>query len=732
MDYGETSVEGVVERIVYFNDDTCYCIAVMKPTSRTEKKESITITGVMPAVQCGETVLVKGIWSRHPQYGAQIKVREFESRLPSGVYGIEKYLGSGLVDGIGPVYAKKIVERFGEDTLRIIDTESSRLREVKGIGAARAKKIKASWDEQRALRDIMIAMRIYGIGMAMCVRIMRHFGADAAEVVRTQPYRLMREIDGIGFKTADMIALNIGISNESPERIEAGILHLVGESEDSGNTCILGGELVSRAAEMLGVDSQRCLAALDSLVNSCQLRIVGGKYVQSAQQDYAERRIVQNLARIQKSPSSLPPIKFEKAAEWAKSRAGFDFAPEQTSAIIAALKNKVSIITGGPGTGKTTILRALCDILRAKKCLPVLAAPTGRAAQRMSESTGVEAKTLHRLLGYENGKFVHNEYNCIEAKFLVIDEASMLDTKLAASVFAAAPDSAHIVLVGDIDQLPSVGAGNVLKDVIASEKFAVTTLNKIFRQGERSQIVVVAHGILGGSESMSGFEPCSLGGADPLRDVNFISAENPQDCMDACVELIRDKIPLWYGIDPISDVQLIAPMHKGTAGISAFNSRLKSALNDGAKPLMFGSASYCVGDKIMQTRNNYDIGVFNGDMGRIVSISPDGSYLSADFDGRKIELAKSDLADFQHAYAISIHKSQGSEFPVVVIPLLRQHYIMLQRNLLYTGITRARKKVFVVGDPSAWAAAVRNSRSVRRRTYLKERLNPDGIKNLQS
>ncbi len=718
MDDSDVKLEGVVERIIFLNEENFYCIASVRPSGR-EKREPVTVAGVMPAIQCGETVEVEGQWRASP-YGKQVKVKKFKSRLPSEIYGIEKYLGSGLVDGIGPVYAKKIVAHFGSDTLNVIDTESARLTEVRGIGAGRAKKIKKSWDEQKELRSIMVSMGVYGVGTAACVKIMRRFGADAARVVREEPYTLAREIDGIGFKTADMVALNMGVPNESPERLRAGVIHCLSEAEDEGHTCVAFGELVARSSDLLKADSRKCAEAVAALVADSSLKNVGAGFVQSAAFDFAERNIASCLKRIWDSPSELPPIRAEAAAKWAGERAEFDFAPGQTGAIVEALRSKISVITGGPGTGKTTILRALCDILKMKKVIPVLAAPTGRAAQRMSESAGVDAKTIHRLLGYENGKFAHSESRPIPAKFVVIDESSMLDTKLASAVLSAVPGGAHLVLVGDIDQLPSVGAGNVLKDVINSKKFPVARLERVFRQGERSQIVKAAHDILHGSDSTSDFPPCSPGFEDPRRDVNFIRADSPEECVETVSNLVCKAIPRSCGYSPFSDIQVLVPMHRGTAGIEKFNSALKSALNPDGHPL-FG-ARLSVGDKVMQSRNNYDLDVFNGDMGRIVRADAESGGAVADFDGRRVFVSREDLTDLQPAYAISIHKSQGSEFPVVVIPLMRQHFVMLQRNLLYTALTRARKKVFIVGEESAWKSAVRNSRASMRRTFLGERI----------
>ncbi len=717
----QVKISGVVEKILFHDDLSFFCIAVLKVRSKVSS-ESITITGVMPSLQCGETIDVVGEWTKHSSYGRQIKVKSFETRLPSGVYGIEKYLGSGLVDGIGPTYAKRIVDAFGERTLDIIDTASARLLEVKGIGKERLARIRKSWQEQKGLREVVVSLRIYGIGIALCVRIMKRFGSDAPRVVREEPYKLAREIDGIGFKTADTIALNSGFSNECKERICAGVLHIIGEREEDGSTCAVTGEVVSMASSLLEVDAQKCADAIVSLAQEGVLKYVDEGVIQRDSLDYAERRIASNLKRIASAPSSLPPIKVDAAAQWVVARAGFDFAPEQVKAITEALERKVCVITGGPGTGKTTILKAICDILRAKKCIPVLAAPTGKAAQRMSESTGVEAKTIHRLLGFEDGKFLYNEYKPMPAKFVIIDEASMLDTKLAASVIAAVPSGAHLVLVGDIDQLPSVGAGNVLRDIIDSSKFSVVRLSRIFRQGERSQIVSTAHRILAGDSSLDNVSCAPLNFVNPEDDIVFIPVETPEECVLNCVELAKKKIPKWYGLDGIADVQVLAPMHKGTGGIAVFNSELKKAFSQKGDSLIYGGTSFTVGDKIMQTRNNYNLDIFNGDMGRIVSVASDSSSIVADFDGRWVELSKSDLVDFQQAYAISIHKSQGSEFPIVIIPLLRQHFLMLQRNLLYTAITRGRKKVFVVGNQSSWACAVKNTRSTARKTFLKNRL----------
>lgn len=718
-------LEGVVERIVFFNEENHYCIAQVKPTKSAQKNlGQITITGVMPNIECGETIIVKGEWLKHKEYGLQIKVSSFESKLPSDIYGIEKFLGSGLISGIGKEYAKRIVAKFGTDTLKIIDSDSGRLREVDGIGAKRAKKIKASWDERRCLRDVMIFLQKYGVGVATCLKLVRKFGADAPRIVREEPYQMARLVDGVGFKTADKIALNSGISNESPQRVEAGILYALKEFEEDGDTRVPAGELEAKAAELLTLTKERCAESIGELLKRNEIKIVCERSIQSERLDRAERVLASHLEKISKAKSSLAPIKIDAAIKWAREKANVEFAPEQEEAIFSALSNKLSVITGGPGTGKTTILRALCAILKAKKTRIALAAPTGRAAQRMSESTSLEAKTIHRLLGFDSstGKFLHNAEMPIPADFVIIDEASMLDTRLAAAIFSAIPASASLVLVGDIDQLPSVGAGNVLKDIIESHSIKTTKLNRIFRQGDRSQIVLAAHEILNGNSRIDGLVPRSLDSLDFSHDIHFIDAPTPEECLEACLKLCKKFLPRHLAINAIKDAQILAPMHKGTAGIGAINTLLQREINSSTETMMSGLTQFKTGDKVMQTRNNYDLDIFNGDLGTISKISRENGEMIVNFDSKKIELSRSEIGDITLAYAISIHKSQGSEFPVVIIPLLKQHFMMLQRNLIYTAITRARKKVFIVGDFAAFEMAVKNSRAQIRRTALKERL----------
>lgn len=722
---GKALLEGVVERIVFFNEENHFCIAQIKPVNEKDKDlKNVTATGVMPNIECGETISIVGEWINHKAYGLQIKVESFESKLPSNLYGIEKFLGSGMIAGIGKQYAKRIVAHFGEDTLSVIDHDSARLTEVDGIGKTRAKKIKASWEERRCLRDVMIFLQRFGVGVATCLKIVRKYGFDATRIIREEPYKIAREIDGIGFKTADKIALNSGIANESPQRVETGILYALKEFEEDGDTRVPAGELEAKAATMLELTKERCAQAIGELLKKNDIKIVCERSIQSSKLDFAESVIAASLKRIFLSPSTLPPIKFERAASWAEEKMKVSFAPEQSSAIISALKNKISIITGGPGTGKTTILKAVCDILRAKKIDPVLAAPTGRAAQRMSESCQIEAKTIHRLLGYDaqTSKFIHNSENPIDAKFVILDECSMLDTRLASSLFSAISKDTSLLLVGDTNQLPSVGAGNVLGDIISSKTFPVIELKHIFRQGSRSQIVLASHEILNGNCSIDGLVPASILAVNPERDIHFIHAEDPNECVKICLDLCSDLIPRWYAVNKVSGSQILAPMHKGSVGILAFNGAMQRILNTSTDSISPAGTLFKVGDKVMQTRNNYDLDIFNGDMGLVQKIDRQNAAIEVDFDGKLVRIERADCGDLVLAYAISIHKSQGSEFPIVVIPLLKQHFMMLQRNLIYTAITRARRKVFIVGDPWAFNSAVKNSRSTERRTALKERL----------
>jgi len=720
MSGGFVKVEGVIEKILFFSDENHYCIAQLKPS---EGGSIVVVAGTMPEVQCGETLSIDGFWANHKVHGAHIRVNSFKSKLPSSLYGIKKFLGSGLVEGIGEVYANKIVDYFGADTLKIIDEDSGRLKEIAGIGPKRIKQIKESWQRQRCLREVMILLRSYGVGMRNCAQIVSKYDSQSSEIIKTQPYLLAREIAGIGFKTADQIALNAGMSNESPARIEAGILYTLETLQDEGHTLYDKESLAQLSSENLGVDIEKCFASIEVMLAKRDL-VEFENSVQLPQNAYFEKQIANHLTLINTSISELPPIDVVRALQWAKEKSKIDFAREQSEAILSALQNKVSVITGGPGTGKTTILRMLCEILKAKKVSLALAAPTGRAAQRMSESCSMPAKTIHRLLGFDpvTSRFLHNDKKTLTAQFVIIDEASMLDSKLACSIFSAISASAHLLIVGDIDQLPSVGAGNVLSDIINSKKFATTRLSQIFRQGKGSSIVSLSHKVLAGARFFPEIHPREMSSLNANDDVSFVELIEPQVCMDACLELINKFIPQKTGADFLRDIQVLVPMHRGSAGIEAFNKFLQKSLNHNKDFISCGANIFKENDKVIQTRNNYDLDVFNGDMGIIKRIDFVADKLWVDFDGKEVEFSKSDLNDLQLAYAISVHKSQGSEFPILILPLLKQYFMLLQRNLLYTALTRAKKKIFIVGDSSALQLAVSNDKSIKRKTGLMEQL----------
>ncbi|MGH8020610.1 MAG: SF1B family DNA helicase RecD2 [Opitutaceae bacterium] len=736
------TLQGVLERIIFLNEENHYTIAEFRPGDGTSK---VTIVGALPGVQCGETLALQGQWIRHAQHGDQFKIESFRSELPATVYGIRKYLGSGLVHGIGKTYAKKIVDKFGTDTLRVISEESALLKTVPGIGAQRATAIKQAWDEQSALREVMVFLQTYGATVSQCLRLVKRYGSEAKGILMREPYRVAREIDGIGFKTADRIAVNLGFANDSPPRLDAGILFALDDLQDDGHTAYPETELVDRATEMLGTHPDLVRSRLAALLDRKDLVRFTPPAKENAGEDpaplyqlpvneRAESSIASVLRRLARAASCLPPIKVPAAIQWAQDRAGFTFGEEQVAAIRHALEYKLFVLTGGPGTGKTTILRAIVEILRAKKARVHLVAPTGRAAQRLAETTGGFAQTIHRLLKFdpEKGRFTVDADHPLATDFLIVDEASMLDARLAAALFRAAPSGAHLVLVGDIDQLPSVGAGHVLGDLIRSKQIPVVRLNAIYRQKSWSMIVSTAHAINRGEVQLPPVveDPDAL---DPSLDMAFISARTPEECLERVLTLCTRILPSRFNLDPREDAQVLAPMHKGVAGVGNLNQQLQAALNRGSDAafLRGPGGEFRAGDKIIQLRNNYDKGLFNGDIGRIRSVDTTDGALEADFDGERQILDRSDLGDIALAYAISIHKSQGSEYPTVIVPLLKQHFVMLQRTLLYTAVTRGKRRVFLVGDPTAYAMAIRNSESRRRFTTLAMRLRtpaPEGFR----
>lgn len=708
-------VKGILERVIFRNEENFFSILELRSINKTAS--SFTACGKVPGINCGETVTLQGDWINHPKFGRQFSIESFSSELPADVVGIRKYLSSGLIPGIGKIYGNKIVDYFGTDTFDIISTESARLQEVPGIGNTRAKKIKAAWDEQCAIRDILIFLQTYDISNALCLRLYKIYGNSAKQILLTDPYRVSREVDGIGFKTADKIAQSIGIPSNHDSRIDAGIFFCFSNIESQGHTCYPREEIIKQTQQLLEIARDKIEFRINILIKFEKINEISEGILQLNLFKFHEVAIFENLQRLKNAHSILPPIQVDNAIEWAQKREGFVFAEEQILALRRALTGKLSILTGGPGTGKTTILRSLVSILSAKNVRIGIAAPTGRAAQKLTETTHIEAKTIHRLLQFnpQTKKFSSNQDEPLEFDYIIIDEVSMLDTSLAHSLLDASPTFAHVLLVGDSDQLPSVGAGNILADFIGSGFFSVTKLQQIFRQGEHSEIVQLAHKIISGNDDVPPLtEDCSSINAE--HDFYFILAQSPEDCAKKIEELHRNTLPDLFAIDPLKDVQVLAPLHRGSIGIETLNNQLQNIFSENGKQIPW--TRFRLGDKVIQLRNNYEKNIFNGDLGTIYNFDTENLSVFVNFNGEAVELSRAEIGDLTLAYAISIHKSQGSEFPIVIIPLMTQHYIMLQRNLLYTAVTRGRNKVFIVGDPKAFSLAIKNKKNVVRMTGL--------------
>ena len=716
---------GQLERITYVHPETGYTVARLR-VSRNQ--EPVTITGRFADLVPGMTLEVSGIWKIHPSYGKQFNVHEYKTLVPTTVYGIKKYLGSGLIKGIGPVMAERIVDRFGEDALDIIENDPDRLYEVDGVGKKRVEMIKTAWAEQKEVREVMLFLQSQGVSAAYAVRIFKAYGSKAIDVVTENPYRLATDIFGIGFLTADKIAAQLGFQKDSALRVKAGILYVLEGLAGEGHVYYPESALVEKCREVLDVPASLVEDGLSSAAIDESIRIEPeldseisgeqpGRAVYLSRYYVCETGIARMLALLCLSPKSIRPVDIPAALKWVEDRLSFRLAEKQADAVASALKNKVMVITGGPGTGKTTIIRAVLAIYRRLGVRIMLAAPTGRAAKRMSEATGHHAETIHRMLSYsfQAGGFQKNTQNPLSCDLLIIDEASMIDTVLMYHLLKAVPPGATMIIVGDVNQLPSVGAGNVLNEIIASKTVSVVHLTEIFRQASGSRIVVNAHLINKGM-----FPRIKPGDQD--SDFYFIENSSPERVHDLILELVARRIPARFGFDPFEDIQVLCPMHKGLVGTSVLNQSLQEALNPQKEEIFFGVSRYRVRDKIMQIRNDYDKNVFNGDIGRVISINRERREIVVDFDGRPVTYDFNELDEVVPAYAISIHKSQGSEYPAVVIPLLTQHFILLQRNLVYTAVTRARRLVVMVGTRKALAIAVKNNKPEKRYTRLAQRI----------
>ena len=735
---GGAVLDGVLERVTFANPETGYTIARIAPERGLGAgAELVTAVGPLLGAQVGEFLRLRGRWSSHPRYGRQFEVHSYATVLPATAAGIQKYLGSGLIKGIGPVMAERMITQFGVDIMHVIEDEPGRLIEVDGLGPKRTAMIAAAWAEQKAIKEVMIFLQGVGVSTSLAVRIYKKYGDASVSVVRSEPYRLAADVWGIGFKTADTIAAAVGIAADSPERIKAGLAYTLSEAADDGHCYLPAPNVVADAAKILEVPAELIgpcldeLAAAEGVVRETVPAQAGAAaqvpavYLPPFYQ--AERSVAGALLRLHAARAdrlgAFTAVDWDKALAWLARRTGAQLAPEQADAVRLALTSKVAVLTGGPGCGKSFTVRSVVELARAKGARVVLAAPTGRAAKRLAELTGHEAATIHRLLALRpGGEPSFDAANPLDADLVVVDETSMVDVILANKLIKAVAPGAHLLLVGDVDQLPSVGAGEVLRDLLAAGSLPVVRLTRIFRQAAQSGIVVNAHRINAGSTpALTGF-----------GDFFWFGCEDTEQTADLVVDVVARRIPARFGLDPRRDVQVLCPMHRGPAGAGNLNLLLQEALTpyaDGAPERRYGGRVFRVGDKVTQLRNNYDkgaAGIFNGTVGVVTAMSLEEHTLTVRTDeDESVDYGFDELDELAHAYAVTIHRSQGSEYPAVVIPLVTSSWMMLQRNLLYTGVTRAKKLVVLAGSRRALAAAVRTKGAGRRHTALAHRLHPD-------